>query len=113
MPLPVDGPATDALVKAYLSLTDDREDARVTQAVNATNAVVKEMRCVSLIPSTATEYPESIVMGAVMLAGRLVRRKNSPGGYEITVDAAVYVSRSDPDIGMLLAVGPYSKPHVS
>lgn len=41
--------------------------------------------------------------GAVMLAARLVRRRNSPAGIEaFTGDAVAYVRRNDPDIATML-----------
>lgn len=42
-------------------------------------------------------------LGAVMLAARLVRRRNSPAGVEaFNADATVYVRRNDPDVSRLL-----------
>lgn len=51
--------------------------------------------------------------GALMLAARLFRRRNSPGGVETLGDiTAVYVSRRDPDIVMLLGISHWQKPAV-
>ena len=51
--------------------------------------------------------------GAVMLTARLIRRRNSPAGIETwTSDAATYVSRSDPDVAVLLRLGPNAAPQV-
>jgi hypothetical protein len=48
-----------------------------------------------------------------MLAGRLWRRRNSPAGVEsFAGDAAVYVSRNDPDVAQLLGLGAYTPPAV-
>ena len=47
-----------------------------------------------------------------MLAARLFRRRNSPGGVEAFTDGAVYVARTDPDVAALLSIGPYKPPQV-
>jgi hypothetical protein len=50
-----------------------------------------------------------IVLGANMLVSRLWQRRNSPLGFEAIADqGAVYVSRNDPDVAMLLGLGPYA-----
>lgn len=52
-------------------------------------------------------------LGAVMLAARLVRRRNSPNGIEaFTADATAYVSREDPDVSRMLRLGPHKPPQV-
>lgn len=61
----------------------------------------------------ATMWPHPISLGAVMLAARLIRRRNSPHGIEsFTADGAVYVRRTDPDIAQLLHLGPHAKPQI-
>jgi len=76
----------------------------------AVNAVVR--RWVS-IPADGQRWPDDIVQGAVMLAGRHYRRRNSPGGVEaFGADGVAYVSRTDPDVAMLLQIGPYAAPVV-
>lgn len=53
--------------------------------------------------------------GATMLAARIIRRRNSLSGVEaFSGDAggAVYVSRNDPDVALLLGLGAYKKPRV-
>lgn len=116
MPLPDDGPATVDLVKLQLQLTDQVDDAFVTSCTEATNALVRGMRVAQLADDAGVwpaEWPADIVRGAVMLAARLVRRRNSPSGVEAMTDqGAAYVSRNDPDIAQLLQLGPYAKPSV-
>ncbi|WP_176484099.1 hypothetical protein [Glutamicibacter sp. BW80] len=51
-------------------------------------------------------------MGAVMLASRLYRRKNSPHGIESVGDMSTYVSRYDSDISRLLNIDTFRKPLV-
>lgn len=53
-----------------------------------------------------------VYQGAVMLAARLVRRRNSPAGIETFSDSVAYVSRWDPDIQRALRQGAYSWPGV-
>jgi hypothetical protein len=51
-----------------------------------------------------------VYQGAVMLAARLVRRRNSPAGIETFSDSVAYVSRWDPDIQRALRQGAYAWP---
>ena len=53
-----------------------------------------------------------VYQGAVMLAARLVRRRNSPAGIETFSDSVAYVSRWDPDIQRALRQGNYAWPAV-
>lgn len=49
---------------------------------------------------------------AVMLAARLVRRRNSPGGVETFGESVTYVSRYDPEIARALRTGLWAMPGV-
>lgn len=53
-----------------------------------------------------------VYQAAVMLAGRLYRRRNSPGGVETFADSIAYVSRWDPDIQRALHQGSWGWPGV-
>ena len=53
-----------------------------------------------------------VYQAAVMLAARLVRRRNSPGGIESFGESVQYVSRYDPDIGRALRSGGWALPGV-
>lgn len=67
----------------------------------------------ALVPRMATTPPEAVALGATMLAARLYRRRNTPEGVAtFTNDGAVYVSRNDPDVALLLGLGAYSGPVV-
>lgn len=119
MPQPATGPATADATKAQLSLVTDLTDALVDAAVAAANRYVRRQR--SADPATwptepalpASGWPEDLELGANMLAARLVRRRNSPDGVAALTDAgAVYIARTDPDIGMLLQVGAFARPAV-
>lgn len=61
----------------------------------------------------STAWPSHRVLGAVMLAARLFRRRNSPDGVANIGDlGAVYVQRTDPDVALLLSLGAYERPAV-
>lgn len=90
-----------------MSAPDDHVN-RCTAAVNA---------FVGALPSaprtTAGEWSESTALAATMLAARLVRRRNSPAGVEAFTDTgAVYVSRYDADVALMLRMGDYAAPKV-
>lgn len=67
------------------------------------------------IPTTTSgiAWPADIALGAKMLAARLYRRRNSPGGVESLGELGpVYVSRNDPDLAQLLRLGRFARPQV-
>lgn len=102
------GPATADRVAAWLKKAAADQD--VVDTVAAVNAVVRRW---VRVPADGEAWPADKVQGAVMLAGRHYRRKDSPAGVEVFgADGAAYVSRSDPDVAMLLEIGPYSPPAV-
>lgn len=112
MGLPEGGPTSLPLVKAHLSIADDRDDTKLTTIVAAVNNLVRSMT-VAEAAVGATTWPERIEYGATMLAGRLFRRKNSPAGVEAFGQlGAAYVMRNDPDIAQLLQLGTYQGPRV-
>ena len=53
-----------------------------------------------------------VYQAAVALAGRLVRRRNSPGGVETFGESITYVSRYDPEIARALRTGLWAMPGV-
>ena len=112
--LPEGGPATLADVKADQGITDTRDDDRLEAIVAAVNRLVRSWP-VSEPAVDAADWsaaPDAL-QGARMLAGRLFRRKGSPAGVEaFTSGGAVYVMRNDPDVAMLLQLGPYAPPEV-
>jgi hypothetical protein len=117
MPLPDDGPATTAKVKAQLKIADNADDAALGDIVAAVNAVVRGLPVVRRLnpdpdPGPFT-WPANVVHGANMLAGRLFRRRNSPTGIEaFGANGPVYVNRNDPDVAMMLELGDYARPSV-
>lgn len=102
------GPATPGRVATWLQLAEPTQDVVDTTA--AVNAVVRRWK---RPPAEGQPWDQDVVQGAVMLAGRHYRRRNSPGGVEVFgADGAAYVSRTDPDVAMLLQIGPYAEPVV-
>ncbi len=71
----------------------------------------------SLIPrwiDAARLEGDDVKLGAIMLAARLYRRRNSPAGVESFGELGpVYVSRNDPDLAMVLGLGNYARPRVA
>lgn len=53
-----------------------------------------------------------VYQAAVMLAARVVRRRNSPGGLETFAESVTYVSQWDPEIQRALRQGPWRPPAV-
>lgn len=110
--LPESGPTTLPLVKTYLSIADNNDDDAIADVVAAVNARVREF-AVSDRARGLEEWPADIVRGATMLAGRLHKRQGSPDGLAAFGDmGAVYVSRNDPDVALLLQLGAHRKPAV-
>lgn len=114
--LPADGPATLTGVKAELGIAeaDNRDDAKLTARVRAVNAKVRTWP-VAAAASAAADWNGAavadVVLGANMLVARLYSRRNSPMGFEqVGGDLAVYVSRTDPDVAMLLGLGSWGGP---
>ena len=56
--------------------------------------------------------PPDVYQGAVMLAARLYRRRNSPGGIESMGESVTYVASFDPDLDQFLRRGRYRIPGV-
>lgn len=117
--LPVTGPVTLAQVKAELGYpagADPVRDPKIQLRVDATNAWV---RCLPVASDALTfgtpppAWPSYVTTGAIMLATRLWRRKDSPSGVETFTDqGAIYVSRNDPDVAQLLRLGTFAGPGV-
>lgn len=109
-PAPGEGPATLAAVRARLpqngtGVTDDELRVLVA-AVNRRAA-----RWVSREPDGS--WAPDHALGASLLAARLYARRNSPAGVQtFGTEGTAYVVRQDPDVAMLLQLGPYAVPRV-
>lgn len=109
--LPATGPATLEGAKAVGAISA-AHDTALTRIVDAVNGSVRKFPvCQKSIG--ADEFPADVVEGANMLAVRLWRRKDTPGGVEVYGDFGIaYVRKLDPDVAMLLELGDWSKPAV-
>lgn len=110
-PEPEGYPATVTAVAEWLGVpegTGGGERAHIAVVVPAVNAWVEDLYPAEVAAQTLrTKY----VQGAVMLAARIVRRRNSPAGVESFGElGATYVSRYDPDVERLLELGPHRRP---
>lgn len=103
------GPATPAGVMTWLGNTAAAPPDQLVTVVQAVNVWVRRLTGTT----AATQWDADVVLGALMLAGRLWRRRDSPAGVETFAgDGAVYVQRNDPDVALLLGLGPYAAPRV-
>lgn len=85
----------------------ERERPEVDDVVAAVNALIVRYK------GDRDSWPAYWSHGAKMLAMRIYRRRDSPGGVEALGELGpVYVSRNDPDLAQLLEIGRYSKPVV-
>jgi hypothetical protein len=107
----------DVKAQLRIDLVDVDDDDLVTRCAAMTEPQVQRARpdmlsLNPLIEPPAPVYrPDAEVYGAaVMLAARLVRRRNSPGGVETFADSLAYVARYDPDIQRSLRLGDYAWP---
>lgn len=119
--LPETEPVTIADVKAlpYVgSDLDADESERLAGIVAAVNSFLRDLPVSDRVRVDTTqdaanllEWPARIVEGGLMLAGRLWRRKDTPGGVAVMGDnGPVYVRRNDPDVALLLELGEHGKP---
>jgi hypothetical protein len=110
-PIPGGGPATLTAVRVQLGIKDGdtRDDDKLRDVIAGVNAYVR--RLPSAVDDIAEGWADDIVLGAVMLAARIFRRKNTPAGADaVAASAAPYVARNDPEIAMLLGIGDFAKP---
>jgi len=107
MTTPSPTPPTSAAAVA-VQLSKDPNDPGVLEDLAPTVAAVN-----ALVPRMSSNPADAVTLGATMLAARLWRRRNSPEGVAaFTADGAVYVSRNDPDVALLLGIGAYAPPVV-
>lgn len=106
MPLPEGSVTSRDVVKDWLRIGTTNDDADLDDIVAAVDDLVRGLESVARIASTLSAdgvWPARYRLGAKMLAGRLLRRKNSPEGVATFVGEGVaYVRRVDPDVAALL-----------
>lgn len=82
------------------------------RTVEATNAFVNSLPVVQHLTDDEA-WPEHVRIGALMLAARLIKRRNSPNGIEAATDMNVtYTARYDSDISRMLQLDKYQAPAV-
>lgn len=114
--LPNGGPATLAAVRLRVGLEadDTSKDDDLEPIVEAVNDEVRTWRVAqrSAAPDVPVEdrtWRRGAVLGANMLCARLYARRNSAEGvYAFADGSPAYVQRNDPDIALLLKLGPHS-----
>lgn len=97
-----------------IPIDDAADDVKLELNINAANGFVSGLRLIKNLVADVDEWPDTAVLGATLLASRWFRRGNSPAGViDLGGPAGVaYVQRNDPDIGMMLGLGPYTPPAV-
>ena len=102
-------------VKRQLALdnTDTTDDVLINDCIAATEPEVCRARPDAWddAGSTPADFPDAY-RGGVMLAARLVRRRNSPAGIESFGESVTYVAAYDPDLDRFLRRGRYRLPGV-
>lgn len=84
----------------------------LTMIVAAVNGFVNGLPVVQHLADDAA-WPAEVKLGAVMLAARLAKRRNSPNGIEAATDMNVtYTARYDSDIARLLRLDGHHTPAV-
>jgi hypothetical protein len=84
---------------------------RVARCSAAVEPQVQRARPDRWTPDRLTYVPDpEVYQAGVMLAARLVRRRNSPAGVETFGESVTYVSRYDPEIARALRQGAYALP---
>lgn len=84
----------------------------LTMIVAAVNAYVRELPVVQHLEEDAA-WPGDVHAGAIMLAARLAKRRNSPNGIEAATDLNVtYTARYDSDISRMLRLDGHRMPAV-
>lgn len=98
-------------VKEQLKIdgTDTADDALITRAVAAAELEVVRSRADAA--GDPASYPD-VYLAGVMLAARLVRRRNSPAGIESFGESVSFVASFDPDMDRFLRRGRYRFPGV-
>lgn len=95
---------------------DTDDDVLIQRSIDATEPEVCRARPDAwdndpAASSTPADYPDAY-QGGVMMAARLVRRRNSPAGIESFGESVTYVAAYDPDLDRFLRRGRYRMPGV-
>jgi len=105
-------PITASQVKPWMHLQGTDQDAQIEPVIAAVNAFVGSLPVVT--DHDGDNWPAQVQLAAIMLAARLIRRRNSPSGVEALTEAGTsYVSRYDPDIARMLELDGYERPAIA
>ena len=94
-----------------LQSLDTEETAALALVVDAVNVYVEALPSIDR-DLALDQWAGTTRLGAIMLAARIYRRKNSPGGIESVGDTMTFVSRYDSDISRLLNIDSFRKPSI-
>lgn len=92
--------------------TDTSDDDLIRDCVDAAEPEITRARPDSWTDTTTPAAVPDAYRGAVMLAARLVRRRNSPAGIESFGESVTYVAAFDPDLDRFMRRGRYRLPGV-
>lgn len=100
---------TERQVNAW---SKEPDSPNLTMIVAAVNEYVRGLPVVQHLEA-GQAWPAHVVAGAIMLAARLAKRRNSPNGIEAATDLNVtYTARYDSDISRLLQLDGHRAPAV-
>lgn len=104
----------------WLAIEDVKRQLRIDAADTDDDDLIADC-CAAAEPEVTRARPDAAAdptlvpdayHGAVMLAARLVRRRNSPAGIESFAESVTYVASFDPDLDHLLRRNRYRMPGV-
>lgn len=102
-----------ASVKAWLRLADTADDDLIEACCAAVEPQVQRARPEFWSAAGPPYVPDAeVYQAAVMLAAKVYRRRNSPGGLEAFSESVMYVSRFDPEVQRALHQGAWAMPGV-
>ncbi len=94
-------------LKSDMKITDDRDDARLQQVLDAAVAFVERVHGVEALGGAAAD---DLVLGTLRLAGRWHIRRRSPDALIAAGDLGTSrVPSFDPDIDRLLRIGKFRR----
>lgn len=100
----------DVAAWAGITVIGSQEQTILPLIVNAVNVYVDSLPHIDREDTGV--WAATTHLGAILLAARLYRRKNSPGGIESVGDSMSYIARYDSDISRLLNIDTFRKPVV-
>lgn len=88
-------------------------DDHLKKVVTAVNSYVDALPSIDRTGDEGREWAANTTLGAIMLAARLYKRRNSPNGVEAFSEiGTTYVSRYDSDIARMLHIEQFRRPRI-